>query len=151
MEKGKKEVKSIPEGYHSVTPILMVRNASGLIDFMKRAFKAKERYRLTDPNRAIMHAEVTIGNSAIMVADAMDRSPHLGSLYVYFDDVDSIYENAIKEGATSVAPVEDQFYGDRSGCIKDPEGNNWWIATHIEDLSPEEMSEREKKYVNYKH
>jgi PhnB protein len=148
MEKTTMAVKAIPEGYHSVTPILVVKNAPALIDFLKQAFDGKEKYRMKDPNGNIMHAEVTVGDSAIMLSEATEeRGPVPTGIYLYVDDADSSYRKAIKAGAVSVMPLEDQFWGDRSGCVKDPTGNNWWIATHVEDVSPEEMNSREKKYM----
>jgi PhnB protein len=141
-------VKPIPEGYHSVTPILVVKNAPGLIDFLKQAFNGKEKYRMKDPNGNIMHAEVAVGDSTIMLSEATGQRPPVQTgIYLFVEDADSTYKKALKAGGVSVMPLENQFWGDRSGCVKDPTGNNWWIATHIEDVDPEEMSAREKKYI----
>jgi PhnB protein len=145
-------VKPKPEGYHSVTPILVVKNAPALIDFIKKAFDGKERYRMVGPEGEIMHAEVAIGDSFVMLGEASERrGPVSASLYVYVEDADRFYKKALEAGATSVMPLTDQFYGDRSGCVKDSTGNIWWIATHIEDVSPEEMHAREEKFVMQKH
>jgi len=151
MENERRNIKSIPEDYHTVTPIMMVNNASGTIDFLKQTFDAKERYRLTDPNGDIMHSEVMIGDSVLMLADSMQRAPMPGSLYVYTENVDDTYNKALQAGGISIMPPENQFYGDRSGGVKDPGGNIWWIATHVEDLSPEEMKKREENYLKQKH
>jgi PhnB protein len=152
MDKKAKSVKFMPEGYHNVTPILVVKNAPGLIDFLKQTFNAKERYRMAEPDGTIMHAEVAIGDSAVMMAEASgDRKPNTGNLYVYVEDADNIYQKALKAGATSVKEPEDHFYGDRSGAVKDPTGNIWWIATHIEDVSEEEMHAREERFMKEPH
>ncbi|HXA00954.1 MAG TPA: VOC family protein [Cytophagaceae bacterium] len=152
MEKATMTVKAIPEGYHSVTPILVVKNAPGLIDFLKQAFDGKEKYRMKSPDGTIMHAEVAVGDSAIMLSEATDQhSPVQSGIYLYVNDADTTYNKALKAGGISVMPLEDQFWGDRSGCVKDPTGNNWWIATHIEDLDPQEMQTREKEYMKQKH
>jgi PhnB protein len=142
-------VKIIPEGYHSVNPYLVVRNADRAIEFYKRAFGAEERFRMHGPdNKAIMHAELTIGDSVFMLTeespDMKTLSPEsIGgspvSLYIYVKDVDSIFNQAVSEGATILHPVNDQFYGDRSGYLKDPFGHLWSIATHKKDLSPDEL------------
>jgi PhnB protein len=142
-------VKIIPEGYHSVNPYLVVRNADRAIEFYKRAFGAEERFRMHGPdNKAIMHAELKIGDSVFMLTeespDMKTLSPEsIGgspvSLYIYVKDVDSIFNQAVSEGATILHPVNDQFYGDRSGYLKDPFGHLWSIATHKKDLSPDEL------------
>jgi PhnB protein len=152
MEKLTVPVKGIPEGYHSVTPILVVKNAPALIDFLKKAFDGKERYRMNGPDGTIMHAEVAVGDSAVMLSEATEQhSPVQTAIYLYVEDVDTTYEKAIKAGAVSLMPLEDQFWGDRSGSVKDPTGNSWWIATHVEDVPMEEMHEREEKYMKQKH
>jgi PhnB protein len=148
MEKGQKAVKAIPEGYHSVTPILVVKNAPALIDFLKQTFNAKEKYRMAEPDGTIMHAEVAIGDSAVMLAEANEpRAPMQTGLYVYVEDVDGTFQKAIKAGASPIMQPEDKFYGDRSGAVKDPMGNTWWISKHVEDVSPEEMHAREEKFM----
>ena len=135
-------VKPIPDGYHTVTPYLVVQGASKLIDFMKAAFGATVRTRMGDDQR-IMHAEVQIGDSVIMVADAGPGNEALGSMiHLYVDDADAFYKRAIAAGGSSMREPADQFYGDRSAGLKDAFGNQWWLATHIEDVSPEELAKR---------
>ncbi len=144
-------VKPIPDGYHTVTPYLIVKDAARAIEFYKQAFGAAERMRLTDPGGRVGHAEITIGDSTIMLADEFPemgvRSPQtLGgspvSLALYVADVDAMADRAVAAGATVVRPVKDQFYGDRSGTFADPFGHVWTIATHKEDVAPDEMGRR---------
>ena len=136
-------VKATPDGYHTVTPVLMVNGAEKLIEFMKRAFEAKEKERVVDPKGNIAHAEVTIGDSIIQLADAVgDWKPIESALLVYVPDADVTYHRALKAGATSLRQPADQFYGDRTGGVKDPFGISWWIATHKEDVPREEMERR---------
>lgn len=143
--------KPIPEGYHSVTPYLIVKGAAAAIDFYERAFGATELLRMPDGRGAIAHAEVKIGDSVIMLAD---ENPNLGyrgprslggstvSILLYVSDVDGTYERALKAGARAQRPVANQFYGDRSGAIEDPFGHFWTISTHVEDVPPDEMKRR---------
>lgn len=141
--------KTIPEGYHSINTYLVVRNADRAIEFYKKAFGAEERFRMSGPDgKAIMHAELKIGDSIFMLSEESKEmkahSPEsIGgspvSLYVYVRDVDQIFNQAVSEGATVLKPVNDQFYGDRSGYLKDPFGHLWSIATHKKDLSPDEL------------
>jgi PhnB protein len=136
-------VPAKPTGYHSLTPYLVVEGASRLIDFLEEVFDAEEKERFAAPGNLIGHAELRIGDSVVMLGDA--RGPHMpmpAMLYVYVDDVDATYQRALAAGATQVQPVADQFYGDRSGGVKDPCGNLWWIATHIEDVPPDELKRR---------
>lgn len=136
-------VKPIPDGYHSVTPILMVEGAAKLIDFLKKAFDAKERSRFTDPSGKIAHAEIVIGDSIVQVSDATGEwKPIQVPLLLYVTDTDAMYKQALKAGATSVRVPADQFYGDRTGGVLDAFGNTWWIAAHQEDMSTEEMHRR---------
>lgn len=144
-------VKPVPEGYHSITPYLYVSDGKGAIEFYKRAFGAVELFRMDGPNGTIGHAELRIGDSAIMLADEHPemgaRSPKtIGgspmSLLLYVENVDQVVERAVQEGATIVRPVANQFYGDRSGGVMDPFGHTWFVATHVEDVSPEEMQRR---------
>ena len=136
-------VKAIPDGYHTVTPYLMVQGAGQLIDFLKLAFDAQETERITAPDGAIAHAEVRIGDSIVMMSDAGgERAPMPSGLYLYVNDTDAVYKSALRAGATSIMEPMDQFYGDRSAGVKDPSGNQWWIATHKEDVSPEELKRR---------
>jgi len=138
-------VKAIPDGYHSITPYLVVQGASKLIDFLKQAFAAKEIERLARPDGTIGHAEVRIGDSVVMMSEAGGEwQPMPGAMYLYVNDIDTTYKRALQAGATSTMEPMDQFYGDRSAGVKDPSGNQWWIATHKEDLSPEELAKRAK-------
>lgn len=136
-------VPAIPQGFHSITPYLMVSNASGLIDFLKSAFSAEERSCHRSPEGAILNAELTIGDSIIMVADARDDyKPMPTTLYLYVNDTDQTYQQALQAGAQSLLEPKDQFYGDRNAGVQDPSGNQWWIATHIEDVSEAELQKR---------
>lgn len=137
-------VKPIPEGYHTVTPYLLVQGAEKLINFMKNAFEAKETERYSMPDGYIGHAEVRIGDSVIMVADAQgdEYKPMAAGIHLYVEDCDVTYKRAIGAGATSVREPQDQFYGDRSAGVNDQFGNKWWIATHKEDMSKEEIIKR---------
>jgi PhnB protein len=145
------KVKPIPEGYHTATPYLVVNGAAAAIDFYKKAFGAIELFRLPGPGGKIGHAEIKIGDSPIMLADEHPevgaRSPHSYggspiSILLYFEDVDAVFKEAVAAGAKVERPVADQFYGDRSGGVKDPFGHIWFIHTHKEDVSPEEMERR---------
>jgi PhnB protein len=143
--------KPIPEGYRAITPYLIVQGAAQAIDFYKHCFGAIETVRMPDPKGKIGHAEIKIGDSMVMLADEHPemgyRGPHsLGgssvSILLYIDEVDAVFERAVKAGATVMRPLADQFYGDRSGTLQDPFGHLWTIATHIEDVAPEEMKRR---------
>ena len=135
--------KPIPDNYSVVTPYLIVGGASAFIDFVKQAFGATEMERNVMPGGGIMHGRVKIGDSYIMLADPMgDWKAMPSGFYLYVEDSDAVYATALSAGATSVMPVSDQFYGDRLGRVKDPFGNLWWIATHKEDVPPEEMQRR---------
>jgi PhnB protein len=145
------KVKPIPDNYHVVTPYLSIRGAANAIEFYKKAFGATERMRMSQPDGRVGHAELQIGDSCVMLADEfpeMDfRGPHSvgGSpvhLHLYVEDVDAVVAQAVGAGAKVVRAVQDQFYGDRSGTITDPYGHVWHVATHKEDLSPEEMRKR---------
>jgi PhnB protein len=136
-------VRSIPDGYHSVTPYLIAQGVPALIEFLKRAFDAKELERHTSPDGSIRHAEVRIGDSPVMMGEANAMHPAMPcTMYVYVNDCDATYHRALEAGATSVMAPADQFYGDRSGGVKDGSGNYWWIATHKEDVPPEELKRR---------
>jgi PhnB protein len=147
--------KSIPDGYHSVTPYLVIDGAAKAIDFYKRAFGAVEVMRMEDTRGKIGHAEIKIGDSHIMLADEYPDMGYLAptsiggaavSLMVYVDRVDDVFNQAIKSGAQEMQALKDQFYGDRSGTLKDPFGHMWTIATHVEDIPPEEMERRATQY-----
>ena len=135
-------VKAIPEGYHAVTPYLMVTDAGRLIDFLKQAFGAVETERVARPDGGVMHAEVRIGDSAVMMGEPPGGPAKPAALYLYVADVDATYARALAVGATAMSPPTDQFYGDRSAGIADPAGNTWWIATHVEDVPKDELARR---------
>jgi PhnB protein len=136
-------IKPRPDGYHSVTPYLVVDGAASVIDFLKEVFNAQEVMRLAAPRGRIGHTEMRIGDSLVMLGDAHDGHPPMQAmLHVYVDDADATYQRAVAAGAPSVQAPADQFYGDRSGAVKDPCGNLWWIATHIEDVAPDELKRR---------
>ena len=146
-------VKPIPEGYHSVTPYLIIRGAAEAIEFYKKAFGATELFRFPTPEGKIGHAEIKIGDSPIMLADEATemgyKSPQtLGgspvSIALYVKDVDAVFNQAVAEGATIKEALQDRFYGDRMGTLTDPFGHIWHLGTHIEDVSPEEMERRAK-------
>ena len=137
-------VKPIPDGYHTVTPFLLVQGAEQLIDFLERAFNASETYRFSMPSGTIGHAEIRIGDSVIMLSEAMGEEyrPTTCGIHLYVEDCDGTYERALEAGAISVKKPADQPYGDRSAGVKDQFGNHWWIGTHMEDLSKEEIDRR---------
>lgn len=144
-------VKPIPDGYHSVTPYLSIKGAAEAIEFYKRAFGAVELFRLAASGGEIGHAEIRIGDSAIMMADPCEtsafRSPEaLGGssvgLHIYVEDVDTLFARAVNAGAKVVRPVQDQFYGDRTGTLEDPFGHVWFLATRKEELTPDEIARR---------
>jgi PhnB protein len=148
------EVSFQPAGYHTVTPYLIVKGASQAIDFYKKAFTATERMRMDMPDGKIGHAEINIGDSVVMLADEFPdmgiRSPQtLGgspvSILIYVGDVDAVVQQAVGAGAAIERPVEDKFYGDRMGSVRDPFGHQWHIGTHKEDVSMEEMKRRMAK------
>ena len=143
--------KPIPEGYRSVSPSLAVEGAADAIEFYKRAFGATERMRMPAPDGRIAHAELEVGDSIVMLSDPFPQSQvkppsELGGtsvgMYVYVDDVDSVFQQAIDAGATVTMPLEDMFWGDRFGSLTDPYGHHWSLATHIEDVPPEQMERR---------
>lgn len=138
-------VKPIPEGFHTVTPYLLVRDAAKLIDFAKKAFDAREVFRET-MGEGLVHANLLIGDSMVMIGDAPERvEPMPCMLYLYVKDADAAYKKAVAAGAVSVSEPRDEFYGDRSGGVKDAFGNQWWLATHVEDVSPSELAARAAK------
>jgi PhnB protein len=144
-------VKPIPEGYHALTPSVAVESAAKAIEFYKRAFGAKERMRMPGPGDTVAHAELEIGDSVLMLSDPFPQSSvkppkELGGttvgIFLYVEDVDEVVQQAVDAGASVTMAVEDQFWGDRFGVVADPFGHQWMIATHKEDLSPEEMAAR---------
>jgi PhnB protein len=138
-------IKPIPTGYHTVTPLLLVKDAAKLIDFIVTAFNGVEKGR-HEMDGKVTHAEVTIGDSVLMIGEASDRWPEVNAaLYLYVKDTDSVYKQAVKAGGKSIREPKTEFYGDRSAGVEDNFGNQWWIATHVEDVSPEELEKRMKK------
>lgn len=139
------KVKPIPDGYSTVTPYLTVKGASKLIEFVEQVFDATILERMTSPDGTVRHAEARIGDSMIMLGEAGGEwKPMPACLYVYVADVDAVYQRALKAGAVSLREPANQFYGDRSGGVTDACGVQWWIATHLEDVSKEEMVKRAK-------
>ncbi len=151
-----KKVKPIPDGYHAVTPYLTLRNAAQAIEFYKKALGAEELYRMAGPDGKVMHAEVRIGDSVIMLGD---EDPQMGStspqtlggttagLMVYCENVDQAFDRAVKAGAESLMPPTDMFCGDRYGRIADPFGHKWSLATHVKDVPPEEMAKAQAEWM----
>jgi PhnB protein len=146
-------VKPIPEGYHTLTPYLAVEDAAEAIEFYKRAFGAKESFRMPGPEGKIGHAELEICDSRVMLSDPFPQSSvrppselagTSASVFMYVEDVDAVVKQAVDAGATVTMEVDDQFWGDRFGTVSDPFGHVWSIATHVEDLTPEEIAERGK-------
>ena len=144
-------VNPIPEGYRRVTPYLIVDGAAAAIDFYASVFGATERMRMDAPEGRVGHAELEIGDSVVMLADEHPEMNARGprstggtpvSLHTYVEDADGVFDSAVEAGAKALRPVEDQFYGDRLGSFEDPFGHHWHVATHVEDVSPDEMSKR---------
>jgi PhnB protein len=152
-----KKAQPIPKGYHTVTPSLFVAGAAKAIDFYKKALGAEEIMRFPAPDGTIMHAEIRIGDSTLMLGDEMPehggKSPKSYggtpvSFFVYREDVDAAWKRAVDAGAKPIMPLTDQFWGDRAGCLEDPFGHNWWLAQHVEDLTPEELRKRGESYFS---
>ena len=148
-------VKPVPEGFHTATPTLVVRNAAQAIDFYKTIFGAEEIMRMPSPDGKISHAELRIGDSIIFLSDEFPnmggKSPQTlggftGSIYLYVPDVDDVFQRAIDAGGKSAMPVTDMFWGDRHGNFTDPFGHSWGVSTHTEDLSEEEMGKRAQAF-----
>lgn len=146
--------KPIPDGYHSVTPYLIVKDAARAIAFYEQAFGAKELFRMAEPDGRVGHAELQIGDSRVMLADEhpeiQARGPQSSggspvTIHLYVEDVDATVARAVAAGAQLTRPVADQFYGDRNGGLTDPFGHTWWVATHTEDVSEEEMERRARE------
>ena len=136
--------KYIPDGYHTITPYLTVKDSAAQIEFLQKAFKAELRYAMKDDSGIVRHAEMQVGDSMVMIGQARDQwVPKPANFYLYVPDCDALYKSALAAGGKSVMEPKDQFYGDRHGGVDDPNGNTWWVATHIEDVSPEEMKRRE--------
>ena len=144
-------VKPIPEGYHTITPCVTVQGADKLIDFLKQVFAATEIERMSNADGTIKHAEVRIGDSVMMMSEPRGEwKPMPGAFYLYVSDVDNIYKRALQAGAVSLMEPTNTFYGNRESGVKDEFGNYWWIATHIEEVSPEEMAKRAEAQIKNK-
>ncbi len=140
-------VKPIPDGYHTVTPYLTVDNPGAVIEFLKKAFDAQETFAMRDDKGNVQHAEVKVGSSMLMLGGAHDEwKARPSNFYLYVEDVDAVYKKALGAGGKSISEPANQFYGDRHGGVADSQGNNWWIATHIEDVPPEEMDRRAREW-----
>ena len=149
-----KAANPIPSGYHSITPSLVCKNAAQAIEFYKKAFSADVRSRMATPDGKVAHAELKIGDSMVFVADEF---PEMGAvapppgftfgLYLYVDDVDAVFKSALDAGAKVHQPLQDQFWGDRNGSLIDPFGYRWGVATHVEDIAPEEMKRRSEEFM----
>ena len=158
MEKGtskNKSVQAVPEGFHTVTPYLIVDGAARLLEFIKNAFGGEVTFNMQDDNKRITHATVKVGNSLIMVSDTMEgMKAQTSMLYLYLDDVDTVYKKAVQAKGKSIHEPSNEFYGDRAAAVQDEWGNVWWVATHVEDVGEEElrkraeatMAERKKKH-----
>ena len=152
-----KKAQAIPKGLHTVTPSLIVAGAAKAIDFYKKALGAEELMRFPGPDGKIMHAEIRIGDSVIMLGDEMPDQGAKGpkayggtsvSFFVYGENVDAAWKRAVDAGAKPVMPLADQFWGDRTGCLEDPFGHNWWLAQHIQDLTPEEIQKGSEAFAS---
>lgn len=142
-----KKVNPIPKGYHTATPYLVVEGAANLIEFLKKAFDAKEKERMTRPDGTVGHAEVKIGDSIVMMGEASgENKPMPGLIYLYVKNTDAFYKKALAAGAISVMEPQKMFWGDRNAGVKDPFGNQWFISTHVENVSPKEMKRRTEDY-----
>jgi PhnB protein len=139
------EARTVPEGYHSINSFLIVQGAEKLIQFLQQTFDGKLEESVEGPDGRIAHAELTVGDSIIMMADATPKYAATAvHLYVYLENVDLTFKRALEAGASLVQEPADQFYGDRTAGVKDPTGNYWWIAQHVEDVPPEELERRIK-------
>jgi PhnB protein len=152
-----KSTRAIPEGHHSVTPSIMVAGAAKAIDFYKKALGAEELSRFPGPDGSIMHAEIRIGDSPIMLGDEMPEQGAKGpnayggtpvSFFIYQDNVDAAWKRAIDAGGKQIMPLADQFWGDRAGCFEDPFGHKWWLAQRIQELSPEELKQAADQFFS---
>ncbi len=149
-------VHAIPEGYHSITPSIVCKGAAKAIDFYKEVFRAKEISRMTGPGGSIGHAELQIGDSRLMLSDefpGMAEAPgnnplRSSALHVYTENVDALYERAIKAGCKVESPLQDQFWGDRFARVRDPFGHSWGLAQHIEDVAPQELEKRAATWMS---
>ena len=151
------KAQAVPQGLHTVTPSIFVAGAAQAIDFYKRAFGAQERMRFPGPDGNIMHAEIQIGDSTIMLADEMPEAGGRGpkayggspvSFFVYDENVDARWKQAIDAGAKEIMPLIDQFWGDRAGCLEDPFGHHWWLAQHMKDMTEEELRKAGEQFFS---
>jgi PhnB protein len=154
------KAQAIPKGYHTVTPSLFVVGAAKAIEFYKKALGAEELMRFPGPDGAIMHAEIKIGDSIVMLADEMPEQGGRGpksiggtpvSFFVYRENVDTEWKRAVDAGAKVLVPLADQFWGDRTGCLEDPFGHQWWLAQHLQDLTPEEIQRNAEAFFSQAH
>jgi PhnB protein len=150
-----KAKSGVPEGYQTVTPMITYDDTRKAIDWYKKALGAEELYTAAGPDGKVMHAEITIGSSRLMLHDEMHGSKSAKSLggspvvlWVFVENCDALFDRAVAAGAKATMPVEDQFWGDRGGTLTDPFGVGWWIATHKEDLTPQEMNERQAEFFD---
>ncbi len=144
------EVRSIPEGYRTITPYLTVKGAKNLIKFLEKAFDAKNMRQSLRPDGSVANAEVLIGDSMIMIADGTETwKPSPTSIYMYVENCDAVYRKAVESGGESLLEPQNMYYGDRNAGVKDFCGNSWWIGTHIEDVSDEEIQNRMEEQVAY--
>jgi PhnB protein len=142
------KVNPIPEGFHTITPYFIVNDGTKFIEFLKEAFDAVENHRSTTPGGIIMHAQLKIGDSFIMMGQSTGEWKSMTcTIYMYVPDIDSVYSKALKAGGKTLREPTNEFYGDRVCGIEDPFGNQWWIAAHVEDVSPEEMKKREEEMM----
>jgi PhnB protein len=151
------KAQAIPKGHHTVTPSLFVAGAAKAIDFYRKALGAEEVMRFPAPDGTIMHAELRIGDSIIMLADEMPDQGGRGpksiggtpvSFFVYGENVDAAWKRAVDAGAKPIVPLADQFWGDRTGCLEDPFGHQWWLAQHVQDLTPEELRKNAESFLS---
>lgn len=144
-------VKPIPDGYHTITPYFVMKNPREFIEFLKKAFNAESVSMSVSPDSKVMHAEIRIGDSMMMMSEASENNPAVnGSIYLYVNDTDAIYKQALEAGAESLMEPADQFYGDRNAGVKDPFGITWWIGTHLENVSGDEIEKRHKEHQKKK-
>jgi len=148
-------VKAIPDGFHSITPSIVCKNAAKAIDYYKEVFNAKEKVRMAGPGGVIMHAELVIGDSHLMLCDEIPGFatappadvPNFVNLFLYTENVDAVFNRAVQAGAKVEMPLQNQFWGDRYGKLRDPFGHRWGLAQHVEDVSPEEMKKRSEAFA----
>jgi uncharacterized glyoxalase superfamily protein PhnB len=152
------KAQAIPKGYHTVTPSLVVDGAAKALDFYKKALEAEEVMRFPGPDGTIMHAEIRIGDSRIMLGDEMPEQGGRGpksyggtpvSFFIYRENVDAAWKRAVEAGGKPVMPLADQFWGDRAGCFEDPFGHRWWLAQHVQDMTPEELRKAAESFFSH--